>query len=59
MTDHKARKVTTGLPTNGPQKPLAIDCSCGWSGVLHSRLTPGAEEEARKEWEEHRDADES
>lgn len=52
---HRAKKVTTGLPTNGPQKPFAVDCSCGWEGVLRSLMDPDAEEESRDEWGEHRD----
>lgn len=51
--EHKAKMVKTGLPGNGPRKPLAVDCSCGWMGCLHSQLDPKGEEYARKEWKEH------
>lgn len=50
---HKPKVVKAGLPGNGPRKPMAIDCSCGWMGVLHSQLDPKCEESARKEQEEH------
>lgn len=56
MKAHKPKMVKTGLPGNGPRKPLAVDCSCGWMGFLHSQLDPKGEELARKEWEEHASA---
>jgi hypothetical protein len=54
MNEHKPRKVTTGLPTNGPEKPMAVDCSCGWKGMLFSRKDPTSNQEAKAAWETHK-----
>ena len=53
VMEHKARVVKTGLPGNGPRKPVTVDCSCGWMGYLHSQMDPWGEKHAREEWQEH------